>query len=798
MFKNHLKIAFRNLIKQKFYSFINVLGLAVGLASCLLIWFWVQDELSYDRHHTNIDRLYRVTTDYGLTGADRKLAVSSGKIAETFKEVFPEVEESARIYNSEDNILSFGQNNFRIQSVGYSEPSLFRLFTIPMLKGDPKTALAEPNSMVIDESTAKRLFGDKAPIGKLVVKNKEDTYKVTGVFQDIPENSHFKFSVFCSLENFWKYPWGEKDWVASNVHVYLLLKEQANPSTLEAKFPQVLKTYAAVDFLNRMGMEWEEVQQKWGLHMQAVKDIHLHSDLEAEIRPNGSITYIYIFSTIALFILIIACINYMNLATARSADRAKEVGVRKVLGAYRYQLIKQFMTESFLLTIVSAFMALGLVEILLPAFNRLSEKSITSHYWDNWPLIAGLGTGLFALAILSGFYPAFFLSRFQAAKVLKGRITSGMKGTKLRNLLVVVQFAVSIFLIVGTLVVYRQLSFVQNKDVGFNREELLIVEGTHALGKQTETFKQELLKYPEFKSGTVSGFLPVDFAARWSSSIAVKGRKMRSIDATYWQVDYDYLKTLEMQMKEGRFFSADFPSDSSAIVLNEAAVKKLALESPLGKVVKQFRKEYTVIGVVKDFNYESLRSTIRPASLALGDQTWLTTFRIDGSKVKEALAHLETQWEKMAPGEPYSYSFLEDRFNEMYKQEQKMGKVMATFSSLAIFVACLGLFGLAAFTAEQRRKEIGIRKVLGSSIRAIVLLLSKDFARLIIIAFLIACPVSWWIMNDWLKGFEYRTTLGLGVFLLAASLSFIVAWITMSFHAIKAATEDPVNAIRYE
>ncbi|MTI31751.1 ABC transporter permease [Xanthovirga aplysinae] len=799
MFKNYLIIALRNLIKNKFYASINVIGLAVGLSACLLIAFWVKDELSYDRHYSKIDRLYRLTVDYGLNKPVINLAYSPGPLAETFKEFFPEVEEVVRIRITWTKVLSHKLNSLKIDKVTYADPSLFKVFSIPLIQGDPNTALVEPNSIVLDESTAKRLFGDKDPLNKMVVLDNNQNYKVTGVFQNIPENSHLKVNVFCSIEKILEEPWTQ-EWTSHSLYTYLLLKEQTDPKFLEAKFPEVIKTYASKDIYEATGSNWEEMKKNnltldW--HLQPVKNIHLYSNLEGEAEHNGNITYVYAFSFIAILILTVACINYINLATARSTNRGKEIGVRKVVGAQRPQLIRQFLSESLILSFCATLLAIGLMELFLPTFNQVSGKSISVQYWGNWQLLSGLLACPLLLATLSGFYPAFFLSTFQPVTVLRGKLTSEPNGAKFQSLLVIIQFAISIFLIVGTLVLYQQIHFIHKKDIGFVKDHLLIVEGTYVLGERAEPLKQELLNFPEFKSGTFTGYLPVEFASRWGSVLEGNGEGNR-VDCTIWLVDFDYINTLGMKLKEGRYFSTDYPSDSSAVVVNESAIKMLGYNEPIGQTIRLYGKEYPIIGVVKDFNYTSMKNRIKPAALFLENNTDNLTFRIDGKRTKEAMTLLEHHWKKIAPDQPLTYSFMDERFDQMYKEEQKTAKVLSIFSGLAIFIACLGLFALAAFTAEQRKKEIGVRKVLGSSVTSIVLLLSKDFAKLIFIAFLIASPIAWWVMNDWLEGFAYRTSIGVGVFLVAAGLSFLVAWITMSYHAIKAATDDPVNSIRYE
>ncbi|MTI31230.1 ABC transporter permease, partial [Xanthovirga aplysinae] len=767
MFKNHLKIALRNLLKHRFYTFINGLGLAVGLAAFLLIVFWVKDEWSYDKYNTKIDRMYRVTVDWGLTKPNQQMAYCPIFLAEKFKEIYPEIEEAVRIMDIGDHTINYNENNLKTDKVAYAGAGLFSIFSIPLVKGNPATALVAPNSLVIDESTAKRLFGEEDPLNKMVVLDNNENYKVTGVFEDIPATSHFKFNSFVSIENLLKQDW-TKELTAHSVWTYLLLREQTDPKLLEAKFPQAIKTYLSGDILEMTGVPWEELKQNnlnYDWKLQAVKDIHLHSIVDGE---KGDIIYVYAFSFIAVLILLIACINYINLATARSADRSKEIGVRKVAGAYRTQLVRQFLNESLLLSLIATLLAIGLVELFLPAFNQVTGKSIYVQYWGNWPLLISLLLCPLLLALLSGFYPAFLLSGFQPARVLKGKLNSGMKNTRFRNILVIIQFSISIFLTVSTLVLYQQINFIQNRDIGYAKNHLLIVEDTHLLGKQKESFKEELLHNPQFFSGTFTNYLPVDY---FNQGTILKGNgQYNSFECSTLFVDYSYVSTLGMKMKDGRYFSPDFPSDASSVVLNESTIKKLGYEEPIGQTISAWGEEYTIIGVVKDFNYSSMRNRIKPAALFLKPNNGVLTLRIDGNSTKEAIALVKEQWAKMASGQPFSYSFMDEHFDKMYRKEQKTARVLSLFSGLAIFIASLGLFALAAFTSEQRKKEIGVRKVLGSTVPSIVLLLSKDFAKLILIAFVIASPIAWYVMNDWLEGFAYRTSIGVGVFLIAIGL----------------------------
>ncbi|MTI31228.1 ABC transporter permease [Xanthovirga aplysinae] len=796
MLKNYLKIAFRNLIKNKFYTFINVMGLAVGMCCCLLIFFWVQGELSFDLHHTKIDRLYRLSGDVALGNSSWNSADIPFPITDAIKEEIPEVEEVVRLQKKPNTILEFEASSFKVENAAYADSSLFDVFTIPLIQGNPETALTTPGSMVIDEELAGKIFGRENPIGKMLKADQGKTFMVSGVFKKIPENSHFHFDAFFALSGL-----GEQlntHWLYFAYNSYVVLRKGTNAEVLEKKMLDISKNHLTSVWA-QLGQSWDDMVKsgnKIEFSLQPVRDIHLYSDLMGE--PNGNILNVYIFSAIAILILLIACINFINLSTARSSKRAKEVGVRKVLGALRPQLIRQFLAEAFLLTLLAMIVAIPLLEISLPIFNDLASKQINPEYWDNLGLWVILITIFLLTAALSGSFPAFYLSSLDPSIVLKGNLGKEIKKGNLRNGLVILQFAVSIFLIAGSIVIYNQLDFLKNTNPGFNKDQLIVLNDTQLLGSQTETFKQELLKKSVFKSATISSSFPTAPPKDKRDYNAEDQNYGQSITMENWKVDYDYFETIGVQLKEGRFFSNKFPSDSSAVLINEAAAKKFGYPQPVGKNIISGVGTFSIIGVVKDFNYQSMRNKVAPLVFFLGRSPENITFRFEPQQSALAIKTLKESWNKFATGKPFSYNFLDQQFNDLYQQEEQNGKIMSVFSALAIFIACLGLFGLAAFTAEQRKKEIGVRKVLGASIKGIVMLLSKEFTKLLLMAFVIACPLAWWVMDDWLQGFAYRTSMSMGVFLLAGLISFVVAWITMSYHAIKAATNDPVNAIRYE
>jgi len=814
MFKNYLKIAARNLLKHKAYSLINVLGLAIGMACCILILLYVQHELSYDRHHRNAERIYRVAADIKFGGNHFQLAVAPAPLAEALVRDFPEVVNAARFRDYGSSLVKKqGEQNFKEERVIFADNAILDIFTLPLLSGDSRTALTAPNTVIINQTTAKKYFSDTNPVGQTLIFDNNDIYKVTGVFDDMPDNSHFHFDFISALA-------GSEEskntlWVSNNFSTYLLLKEGADAAALEKKFPAMIEKYMGPTVQQILGVSLKEFREQGNYanyYLQPLRDIHLHSDLGVEFEPNGSIKYVYIFSAIAFFILLIACINFMNLSTARSANRAKEVGIRKVVGSYRRQLIGQFLAESIFLSVIALLVAVVFVELILPTFNNLAEKNLQTFYLGNWPLLATLfGITLF-VGVIAGSYPAFILSGFKPVSVLKGKVATGVKSSRFRSVLVVFQFAASVILIVGTLIIKNQLHYIQNKNLGFNKEQVIVLHDAYALGENLRAFKTEALRHPSLLSGTVSGFLPVP-SNRSDTGFWPEGQTSSSDNAVsmqIWSIDYDYLKTLGMEITAGRDFSEAFGADSSAVILNESAAKNFGFNNPIGKRIYRFGftpdqsvdpnnlETFTVVGVVKDFHYASLRQNIGALGFLLRRSRSFISFRFKAEEVSSVIAFLKSKWQEFGPDQPFAYSFLDERFNDMYRTETRIGEVFSIFAGLAIFTACLGLFGLASFTAEQRTKEIGIRKVLGATVSNVTLLLSKDFVRLVLIANLLAWPVAYFAMNKWLQDFAYRINLSWWMFALAGGLALLIALLTVSFQAIKAALANPVEALRYE
>lgn len=810
MLKNYFNVALRNLVKHKFYSLINILGLSIGLTCFLMISLYVVDELSYDSYHADGERIYRMDFSGNLNGSEFITALASAPAGPTMPEEFPEVESSTRIRGTGNWVIKRKNedNSYNEDEVAFVDQNFFEFWSFNLIKGDPKTCLERPNTLVINQSMAEKLFDGEDPIGQVVVLDNDEDWEVTGVYEDMPSNSHFTYNFMLSMAS--REEAQQKFWMSFNFNTYLKLQEDTNPNELEAKFPDLIQKYIGPEIEQFMGATMEEFFEagnRAGFYLFPLSDIHLKSDKLGELAPNGDMKYVLIFTAIALFILILACINFMNLSTARSAGRAKEVGVRKVMGAYKSQLRKQFLTEAFLITLISILIAYSLSIVLLGQFNTLADKamSLDSLFSLNFVLIMLLV--LITVGFLAGSYPAFFLSKFRPVEVLKGKLNLGLKGGGLRSTLVVIQFCVSIIMIIGTAIVYQQLSYIQNKKLGFSKDHVLMIHDPWMMGDAAESYKNEVLGHTSVQLGTMSSFLPVPSSN--NNNLWFPGAnptKDESYVFSEFRVDHDYLSTLDIEVKEGRDFSREFLSDSSAILLNEAAVERLGWDEALGMKLSTYGGSqenprvdtYTVIGVVKDFHFQSLRNRIEPLVFELGRSRGYLSLKIDGQNIPNTVDYLQDKWVEFAPGQPFQYSFLDQRFNDMYENEQKLGKIFSVFAFLAIFIACLGLYGLAAFTAEQRTKEIGVRKVLGASIMSIITLLSKEFLKLVGIAFLIAAPISYYFMNSWLRDFENRTNINLTVFLLAGIVALVIAWVTMSFQSWNAARVNPAKSLKDE
>lgn len=803
MIRNYLKITFRNLANQKFYTALNIIGLSIGIASCLLILLYVYNELSYDTFHTKAERIYRV----GLNGkiADQEIFTTNTcpPLAFTTVREFPEVENAVRIYPYwEQQVIRYEEAVIAEEKVYFADSTFFDVFTFKLLEGDPATALTEPNTLVIPEDVARKYFGDESALGKtLLMGNEKTPHQVTGILEKLPPNAHFHFNMLRSMVTL-EFSRNE-GWFNNSFMTYLLLHEGASSASLEGKLPGLVEKYVGPEVQQYLGISLDEFSRqgnKYGYFLQPLLDIHLYSDVDDELEPNGDITYVYIFAAIAFFIILLACINFMNLATARSANRAKEVGIRKTLGSLRSSLMRQFLTESVILSLIATVLALIAALVLLGPFNNIAGKEISSALFTKpWFLLSLLGLMLI-VGVLAGSYPAFYLSSFRPVEVLKGKLKAGMKSSGIRNVLVVFQFFISITLIICTLLVYEQLEYTRHKNLGFEKENVIVVKGVWRLDKgKQQTLKQELLSHSQVVNASISNNVPP--GVNNTTIFRKKGTEEDIIISTY-HVDHEHLSSMQIELLQGRNFSRDFPTDTAAILLNEAAVREFGFDNALNESVLYFggdnMREYKVVGVFKDFNFETLRNKVRPLALMLTTQGSSISVRIAPGDVPATLAMIESAWNQHAPGEPFQYSFLDEDYDALFRAEQQLGKVFSIFTGLAILVACLGLLGLAAFMAEQRTKEIGIRKVMGASGTSVMLLLSKDFTQLVIIAFVLSIPAAYFIMDKWLEGFAFRIAIGPGIFILAGVAALLIAWLTVSWQSIKAASANPVNSLRSE
>lgn len=766
---------------------------------------FVADELGYDSYYENSEDTYRLTMGGALNGSAFDLALVGPSVGKAMLDDYPEVLSYARFRQNGSPFIRFGENIFKEEKFVWADHSSLELFGIQLIQGDPETVLMQPKSLVMSESAAAKYFGNEDPVGQIIEFGSDKDYKVTGVYKDIPHNTHFDFDVMGSMETLDEAK--QPIWLSMNFQTYILLRKGADINKMASLFPDMLKKYIGPEVKRFMNMEWEEMEENGtalAFGMQPVTDIHLHSDLQGELDANGDIKYVYIFSAIGFFILLIACINFMNLSTARSAHRAKEVGVRKVLGSVKSQLIYQFLAESMLISFISFVLAVGLAYVAMPYFNDLANKELSIPFQS--PLFLGsMFGGIAVVGFLAGSYPAFFLSSFQPVKVLKGALSGGMKSGALRNVLVVIQFCTSIFLVIGTLVILNQLDFIQKKNLGFDRDQVLIVNDAFLAGSNTKAFKTELESFSEVKSASLSGFLPTPSSS--NMNVFLKGivpSQDNQVLMTNWTVDYEYIETMGMEMADGRNFSRDFPTDSLGIIINESALKEFGYDEPLGETIGTFIDNdgtiqgFKIVGIVKDFHFQTLKDKIAPLALQLGNSTGLLNLKVNTDNYASLLNKIEESWIEFAPNQPFETSFLDARFETMYDAEQRLGKIFGVFASLAIIIACLGLFGLAAYTAENRMKEVGIRKVLGANVGQLVYLLSKDMGKLVGIAFLIGAPLAGYFMNNWLQGFEYRATIGWTVFAFTGLGSLFIAVVTMSYQSLKAAMSNPVKSLRSE
>ncbi|KPL12487.1 MAG: hypothetical protein AMS26_17540 [Bacteroides sp. SM23_62] len=797
MLKNFITIALRNLLRQKGFTIINILGLTIGLTVSALIILYIVHELGYDRFHENAGRIYRVAINGEISGQAINVAVSSPPFGPALVADYPEVVDYTRIDPPHNSLFAFGDEKYYEDDILFADSSFFKIFTVPLLYGDPATALEVPRSLVLTESLARKYFGDEYPVGKVLRYNDQTDLTVTGVCEDYPDNSHFTFQALVSYSTLLEMrgQWWMNTWGNFAMYNYIMLDRRANLDSLMAKMPDFLVKY--------MSDEIQEADMRFELYLQPVTSIHLHSNLMAEIGDNSDISYIYILMAITLFILILASINFMNLSTAKSANRAREVGIRKVAGSSRQHLVRQFIGESVIISLISLFITFFLIELILPAFNNITGKELDMQYILDWQLTLGFILLAVIVGIFAGSYPAFYLSAFNPIRVLQGRLKAGSSNSLLRNVLVFIQFTVSIALIIGTVVIYRQLTFMRKKDLGFDPSHVVIVplrnEETRNKG---QVIKEAFLTYPNVFSASLSSGLPAGQLS--GTGYFPEGYGDRDPWLIYgFAADPDFIdKTMKMKIINGRNFNSEFSTDSTAVLINEVLLKKLAWEDPIGKIINSDRTPptpYRIIGVIRDFHIQSLHQQINPIMIRfLRGQPNYLIIKLLSDSTPLTLLKLENAWEEINPEIPFDYHFLNERIDQFYANEKKMGNIFVYFTIFALFIAALGLYGLASFIAEQRTKEIWIRKAMGSSISKIAYILSRDFAKPVLLTNLVAWPLAWFAMNKWLQNFTFRTDLALWIFPAAALVTLLLSLITVNIQTIRAASANPIYALRYE
>jgi len=805
MLKNYFKVAWRSLMRNKAYSIINVTGLAVGITCCVLISLYVKDELSYDRYHVHADNIYRVIHAYRDIQADEKLPPPSPEdfqvwgnapIGPALAADFPQIRSLVQFTSPTDYLLEYQDKRLEISNIPFMDSSAFDVFSWKMLAGDPHTALKAPNSIVLTKSVAKKFFGDSNPVGQALKVDNSRTLTVTGVMEDVPSNSQFTFNGLISMNTFRAFRkevfgwWGYIDF-----YTYFVLDPRADISSLQQR---------GNSFIKRHLPDWKE--GSYNIAFERFTDAYLHSQAGRQPGITGSLSNVYIFSMIAIFILFIACINFMNLATARSMERAKEVGVRKAVGAYQQGLISQFLTESVVISLAATLLAVGLILLALPPMRNITGKPFPYEDLLSWKALPVLIITPLAVGILAGSYPAWVLARFKPALVLKGKFDSSGKGVMLRKGLVVLQFTLSIALIACTVIVFTQLDHLRKHSLGFRQDQMLVVDngGDQEVNKRIETVKAAFLRNPAVLMASASRAVPGEFFPNAYTLIESQSGEMLHFDPALYEIDFDFIPAYEMKMAAGRAYSRDFPADAEkSLVINEAAAKLWGYNNPsdiVGKRFDQWGRKGTVIGVVKDFNYQSLHHKVEPLALRMAPPEVINriSLRVKADHLSQTIKELERTWRELVPYRPFAYSFMDQSFNKQYQQDQRFGQVFTAFAFLTIFIACLGLFGLATYATEQRIKEIGIRKVLGASVTNIVGLLSSGFVKLVGLAFLIATPLAWWGMDKWLQGFAYRVDIQWWIFALAGTLAIVIALFTVSYQAVRAALMNPIRSLRSE
>jgi ABC-type antimicrobial peptide transport system permease subunit len=790
MLRNYIKIAFRNLLRHKAFSFINVFGLAIGMACSILILLWVQDELSYDRFHANADNMYRLTAR--LPEMDIKAAVSSAPIAEAIQNEIPQIKTTLRMTMANSDLMQVDDRMFEEKRVCYADSNFLQFFSFPLVEGDAKTALLQPEGILITEDIAKKYFGSEKALGKTIRKNHKEDFTVTGVLANVPDNSHLQFDFIQPMAFLARTNNDLKNdvWDNFNYYTYVSLDEKldATPETLAPIESKIKDIYKA----NEKGLKVE-------FRLQPLGDIHLHSSFLADVQGQGNVQYVYIFIVVGIFVLAVACINFMNLATARSARRAKEVGLRKVAGAVRFQLIRQFLAESSIIAFIALLIAILLVFVSLPAFNDLAGKHLSINFLNINLVLSVTGITLFT-GLLAGSYPALFLSGFIPVKVLKGNLKTGAGSSIFRNTMVIVQFAVSIALLIGTGVIYDQMKFIRNRNIGYDKQNLVYSWMTGELWNKYQTLRSSLEQNPSTSQFTFVSDLPTN-VVNGTISVEWEGKDPDSQPLfSNFAIDENFVDVFQMTLLSGRSFSKDFKADTSNYVVNEKALKIMGMEptTAVGKSLTMWGNKGVIIGVVKDFNFKPVQQPIEPLILRLNTFGGVAVVRTQPMQTEKAIAEFEQIYKSLNPEYPFSYNFIDKDLDNLYQAEERLGSLFTIFAILAVFISCLGLYGLSAFLAERRTKEIGVRKVMGASVFHVVYLLSKTFTQPILLAMIIAAPLSWYAMDRWLAGFAFHVDIHWSVFVLAFVVSLLIAWLTVSYESIKAAVANPAKSLRDE
>lgn len=799
MFRNYITTSLRNLQRYKWYSTLNIVGLALGLSCSALILFYVMFELGFDRYHSKSDRIYRVyqrETGRPFLGSDY-FAVVPAPLGKNMESDFPEVESSVKISSASDAVVGIAGNSFFEGGIFYAEPALFKIFDFRLSKGDLNTALTEPFSVVLSQEIANKYFRNEDPIGKIIRYENKYDLKVTGILKDIPQNSHFIPKILISLSTYeaisdYK---DEFTWQNSSFYTYILLRQKTNARDVEAKLPSFINKYQG-----KLFEEWGQ-KEPTQYFLQPLKDIHLHSThINFDVGENNDTKSIYILTCLALIILFTACINYMNLSTARASLRAKEVGVRKVVGAQRFELVKQFFGESLTITSIAALLAVIFILVALPKFSELVQRNFSLSLISATPFVIGFVLVAAIVGIAAGIYPAFVLSSFKSVNIIKGTSQTFLR-SRFRNVLVVIQFVAAVTLIISSVIVLKQLNFIRTGNMGYNRDQIVVLNlHDKSVQQKAELLKENLLRNPNIVGVTASSLLPIDINSQTEVSGFDENKNGLSIRSYQLYVDSDFLNVYKIPLIKGRNFSKDFSDENNSFIVNETFVKKIGWKQPIGKTIIRNNKEAKVIGVVKDFHMHSLHQQIAPLFIKLRTTDWAPylSIRIRPDNIASSISYIKKSWSQLIKDNPIDFSFLDESFEKMYNREEKLSEIVFYFTFFAIAIASLGLLGLAAFITEQRKKEIGIRKVLGAKISEVALLLSREFLMLVLIANLIAFPIGYYFMNSWLKDFAYRIDISVWIFILSGSIAILIALATVSYHAVKTAMANPVESLRYE